>query len=108
MNPKWKRLWSETPAPVSGAFVLLILIGLICLVTWSGLHHEKSPVRFIIAAGVGANFAYRVVTTGAFVLDGERTVTGRLAKALGAVGAVLMIEAGYLSAITIYHRFNGN
>jgi hypothetical protein len=104
VNPKLKRFLDDTPAQVSGVIVLLVLVGLFALVTWSGLHHPRSALRFLFGACVGGTVAYRVFRTGSLRLDPQRTVTGGLAKALGAVGGVLLLVSGYFAAIVIHQK----
>jgi hypothetical protein len=105
VNPKFKRLWEDTPASVSGGIVLVVLIAFLAIVIWSGLHDPKTAFRFLFATCVGGVVAYRVFRTGCLRLDPERTVVGGLAKALGIVGAVLALVAGYFAVVVIYHKF---
>jgi len=95
MTPKLKRLLDDTPAQVSGGIVLVLLLCLLALVVWSGLHHPKTALRFLFGTCVGGVVAYRVL----------RTVNGGLAKVLGIVGAVLALVAGYFAAVVIYQKF---
>jgi hypothetical protein len=105
VNPKFKRLWEDTPAQVSGGIVLFVLVALLALVIWSGLHQPKTAVRFLFATCVGGVVAYRVFRTGCLRLDPQRTVVGGLAKALGIVGAGLALVAGYFTVVVIYQKF---
>jgi len=105
MTPKLKRLLDDTPALVSGGIVLVLLLCLLALVVWSGLHHPRTALRFLFGTCVGGVVAYRVLRTGGLRLDAQRTVNGGLAKVLGIVGADLALVAGYFAAVVIYQKF---
>ena len=74
MTPKLKRLLDDTPAQVSGGIVLVLLLCLLALVVWSGLHHPKTALRFLFGTCVGGVVAYRVFRTGGLRLDAQRAV----------------------------------
>jgi hypothetical protein len=105
MNPKIKKLWSDTPAQVSGATVLVVLLALLGLVIWSGTHNPRRALRFIIAATIGGVVAWRVLRTGTLYLDPQRTVTGKLAKVLGIVGAIVAVVAAFFAVAVVYRQY---
>jgi hypothetical protein len=105
MNEKFKKLWVDTPANVSGCIVLVVLLGILALVIWADFNSPTKTIHFLIAASIGGVVAYRVFLTGKLVLDPQRTVTGWLAKTIGIIGAILALVSGYFAIIVIYNKF---
>lgn len=100
----WKEIWSDTPAHISGSIVLVILIEMVGLVAWSGFCQPASTMKYAIAAAIGGTFAYKIFRHGRITLDPERTVTGKLARAIGMVGAILFALATTFALLTFGGR----
>lgn len=104
MNPKFKSLLDDTPAWLSGSIILVALLGMLVVVFQFG-SNPKTTYPILISTCIGGLVAYKVFRAGKLVLDKQRTVTGKLAKAIGIVGAILALVSGYFFAIAIYSKF---
>lgn len=107
-NPKLKRLLELNilPSKVAGPLVLFVMLVLLGIVIWSGLHGPHLTIKkYFGAVGIGGAVAVEVFRTGGFWHDDEESnVTGRFAKTIGIIGAILALVAGCFAGILIYQK----
>ncbi len=101
--PDWKKIWSDTPSEISGIAVLTVLLMLLGLVnySWFLAEHPASSMKFAIAAAIGGTLTYKLIRHRKLKLDSERTVTGKIAVAIGIVSGILFAESAVFAMMTL-------